>query len=180
MPDILTLERVAECRERAERATKGPWEAKCSGHDYPYIVAHGKQLACGEDFGKMPDAEFCAHARTDIPALCATVEALRDTLAAKEETQRALEEENAELKQLTIDLRACMVEARHKWGLEQDANERLRNLLREWTDMDPLRYDSEYSCCPWCNFDYSNMKHEPDCPFVLARTECGISSAPGS
>jgi hypothetical protein len=80
MPDILTLERVAECRERAERATKGPWEAKCSGHDYPYIVAHGKQLACGEDFGKMPDAEFCAHARTDIPALCATVEALREVV----------------------------------------------------------------------------------------------------
>lgn len=138
MPDILTPAQVAECRERAERATEGPWEAKCSGHDYPYIVAHGKQLACGEDFGKMPDAEFIAHARTDIPNLCATVEALREE------------------------------------------NERLRGLLRDWTDMDPLRYDSEYSCCPWCDLDYQNMKHELDCPFVLARDECGISSAPGS
>lgn len=52
--------------------------------------------------------------------------------------------------------------------------ERLRGLLQEWTDMDPLRYDSEYSACPWCNFDYSNMRHEPDCAFVLARAACGI------
>jgi hypothetical protein len=55
-------------------------------------------------------------------------------------------------------------------------NERLRGLLREWTDMDPLRYDSEYSACPWCNFDYANMRHEPDCAFVQARTECGIAA----
>ena len=72
-------------------------------------------------------------------------------------------------------LRSCVVEARHKWGLEQDTNERLRKLLREWTDMDPLRYDSE-SPCPWCNFDYAHMRHEPDCAFVLARAECGIGA----
>lgn len=50
---------------------------------------------------------------------------------------------------------------------------RLRELLREWTDMDPLRYDSE-APCPWCNFDYAKMQHELDCPFVLASAECGI------
>lgn len=58
-------------------------------------------------------------------------------------------------------------------GLTVDV-ERLRWLLREWTDMDPLRYDSEYSACPWCAFDYPNMRHEPDCPFVLARAAVGI------
>jgi len=53
-------------------------------------------------------------------------------------------------------------------------SERLRGLLRQWTDMDPLRYDSEYPC-PWCSFDYSSMRHESDCAFVLARAECGIA-----
>ena len=53
--------------------------------------------------------------------------------------------------------------------------ERLRGLLREWTDMDPLRYDSEFPC-PWCAFDYSKMRHEPDCAFVLARAEAGMSA----
>ena len=52
---------------------------------------------------------------------------------------------------------------------------RLRGLLREWTDMDPLRWDSE-APCPWCNFDYAKMQHELDCPFVLARVECGIGA----
>jgi hypothetical protein len=54
---------------------------------------------------------------------------------------------------------------------------RLRELLREWTDMDPLRYDSEYSACPWCDFSYSKMQHERDCAFVLARAECGVDAA---
>ena len=89
----MTLDRTA-ARARCETATKGPWEAKCSGHDYPYIVAHGKQLACGEDFGKMPDAEFIAHARTDLPAALDALDAkdkeierLRDALVIVDEQE---------------------------------------------------------------------------------------------
>jgi hypothetical protein len=62
---------------RCNAATKGPWEAKCSYHDYPYIVAHGWELGCGEDFARMPDADFIAHARTDLPALLTEVRRLR-------------------------------------------------------------------------------------------------------
>lgn len=55
--------------------------------------------------------------------------------------------------------------------------EQARELLSAWTDMDPLRYDSEYSACPWCDFDYPNMRHEQDCAFVQARAFVGIGQA---
>lgn len=86
MPDILTPEEVAECRERAERATDGPWEAlgdEIVTYAVPRTASHPVQTVamsgvCIEE----ADAEFVAHARTDIPALCATVEALREALKA--------------------------------------------------------------------------------------------------
>ncbi len=71
------------------------------------------------------------------------------------------------VKEETAALRARVAE------LEGEV-ERLRGLLREWVDMDPLQYDNEYSVCPWCEFNYSKMRHEPDCPFVLARAAVGI------
>jgi hypothetical protein len=43
----------------------------------------------------------------------------------------ALEAENERLNQLSVDLRACMVEARHKLGLEQDKNDELRAVAQE-------------------------------------------------
>jgi hypothetical protein len=52
--------------------------------------------------------------------------------------------------------------------------EQARALLWVWTDMDPLRYDNEYSACPFCAFDYPNMRHESDCAFVQARVFLGI------
>lgn len=52
----------------------------------------------------------------------------RAELVAKEER----------LQQLSIDLHACMVEARHKWGLEQDKNERL------WAVVDAAKAASYY------------------------------------
>lgn len=61
------------------------------------------------------------------------------------------------------------VEAALRFELEQ-----ARALLWVWTDMDPLRYDNEYSACPWCAFDYTNMRHESDCAFVQARVFLGI------
>ena len=51
--------------------------------------------------------------------------------------------------------------------------EQARALLWVWTDMDPLRYDNEYSACPWCAFDYTN-RHESDCAFMQARVFLGI------
>ena len=80
---------------------------------------------------------------------------------------------SCEICELEAERDALAAEVARAQRLEETAERRLR-LLKEWTDMDPLRYDCEYSCCPWCCFDYSNMRHEPDCPFVLARAEVGI------
>ena len=82
MSERLTPERLEGIRERADAATPGPWAAKCSGHDYPYIETEKRwQLACGEDFAKMPDAAFIAAARTDIPDLLSHIDAIEAELA---------------------------------------------------------------------------------------------------
>lgn len=51
----------------------------------------------------------------------------------------ALEAENERLNRLSIDLRACMFEARHKWGLEQDKNDKL------WAVAEAARKVSSYT-----------------------------------
>jgi hypothetical protein len=68
MPDILTLERVAECRERAERATE----------ELDWGVLKTLASLCDDNADALAAIELHKHARTDIPALCATVEALRE------------------------------------------------------------------------------------------------------
>lgn len=72
-------------RARAEAATPGPWRrdgnhlAKIRGFDGD-TVARIVYESNEEGFGPQneADATFIAHARTDIPALCAEVERLRD------------------------------------------------------------------------------------------------------
>jgi hypothetical protein len=65
----------------------------------------------------------------------------------------ALEAENERLNQLSVDLRACMVEARHKLGLEQDKNDELRAvveaalLMRSACPMDWTHGDCRDSQC---------------------------------
>ena len=79
--------RLAEIRARAEAATEGPWTALGSGvasGDHWHVIASGEAVAhissrdgVNED-QREPDAEFIAHARTDLPALLAAVEAVRE------------------------------------------------------------------------------------------------------
>ena len=62
---------LAAMRERAEAATEGPWEETASGirasAGVEYLVMSIRSEA---------DAEFIAHARTDLPALLDVVEAV--------------------------------------------------------------------------------------------------------
>jgi hypothetical protein len=67
----LTNEELAAIRERAEKATPGPW------------IDNGNEIVaeCKPNLGiagaiSDEDAEFIAHARTDIPKLIAEVERL--------------------------------------------------------------------------------------------------------
>lgn len=81
----LSPEELTAIRERAERATPGPWKAldNWRGVMYKYVAAPGGVVTDGIAHH---NAEFIAHAREDIPKLLAEIERLRTAL---EEINRA-------------------------------------------------------------------------------------------
>ncbi len=114
-------ETLAAIRERAEAATDGPWVAlgndiaaevktcTCAGN----IPGYGHEQYCGLDgpliTGAAPaNAEFIAQARTDVPRLLATVEAVlklhrKAPLYAHEDCCTNTDEEHREEHHLAID-----------------------------------------------------------------------------
>jgi hypothetical protein len=80
----MTDAEIRAIRERAERCDPSPWEAK-------YIECFGWVVSPPfnrNEYDSMPDsyftnctnADFIAHARTDVPALCDAVEEARKEL----------------------------------------------------------------------------------------------------
>ena len=67
------MKRLDEIEARANAATEGPWNVFVGRIDHPgrSLVAVAYDVVCDED------ADFIAHARTDVPAL---VEALQAVL----------------------------------------------------------------------------------------------------
>jgi outer membrane murein-binding lipoprotein Lpp len=99
MPEstILTEDEVAEIEAQASAATEGPWVyddahgavIKQASGDKSWIVqSWSKQEQSFVD--ERENGEFIAHARTDIPALCQTVRALRAALEESEAHARIL------------------------------------------------------------------------------------------
>lgn len=89
MTDPMTPEELQACRDRAEAATPGPWEMSrrddvMGGFDYfveagPLCVAVAAEDARPtRGMGAKRDAAFIAHARTDVPRLLATIDALKE------------------------------------------------------------------------------------------------------
>ena len=84
---IFSEEAIKEIRERANKATRPPWQAvhapACITLNLDASMnANSLRVAadCGSQFGLIPqgvlfapDAEFVAHARDDVPALCASL-----------------------------------------------------------------------------------------------------------
>ena len=74
--------RLDEIQARADAATRGPWSIWRSGTDYPQsVVANDDGLSLVAETFTGPqhpaaDAEFIAHARTDVPALGAALRAV--------------------------------------------------------------------------------------------------------
>jgi hypothetical protein len=106
MPDIYTPAQVAECRERAERATEGPWEVEGGGGMHMDGTRDWYTISCpwnehtkyyiGLGALKLPEAEFVAHARTDIPELVATIEWLAERIGFSAATCPECSQFNAE------------------------------------------------------------------------------------
>ena len=80
---MLTPNEVKAIRERADRATPGPWSVAGKGEiveipDKGDGVLHWGNWGMG--YEDVENAEFIAHARQDVPALCETCEELRGLL----------------------------------------------------------------------------------------------------
>lgn len=89
---MITPERIAEIKARAERATKGPWEAERDG-DRVYVVAPSQHYFTGCYAvlqAREPEADFeanvlfAAHARQDIPDLLGDLDAAQEQLESKD------------------------------------------------------------------------------------------------
>jgi len=67
-----------EIKEREQAATSGPWEVKVKGNtvESHQVMSQGNEPICSAISPKTKNAQFIAHARTDIPALIAEVERL--------------------------------------------------------------------------------------------------------
>lgn len=100
---MITRERLNEIKQRCEKATKGPWGVRhlCSGcsPDEDEGAGLGLELVgppqpwLEGQFARAADAQFCAHARTDLPDLVTEVERLL-------EENEQLHEEIRRLRQL--------------------------------------------------------------------------------
>ena len=97
MTTPLSDERLAEIRERCDKATQGPWELEIKGADaaplvivwarYPHREGLHRHFITYTEYGEKPDPDvlqrnsdnyaFIAAARTDMPDLLAEVERLR-------------------------------------------------------------------------------------------------------
>jgi hypothetical protein len=89
MEPHLTRQDSKSIRERADKATPGPWCVAGSPQDF-VIAKHGGSERCSDNpvvwaeddclSGNRVDAEFIAHARADVPRLADEVERLRQIL----------------------------------------------------------------------------------------------------
>jgi len=67
-----------EIKAREQAATSGPWEVKVKGNtvESHQVMSTGNEPICSAISPKTKNAQFIAHARTDIPALISEVERL--------------------------------------------------------------------------------------------------------
>lgn len=72
---MLTNAEIEAIRKRAQAATEGPWQL-ADTYDGAWILDSDDDIISGT-VSRIVDAEFIAHARTDIPKLLAEIERLR-------------------------------------------------------------------------------------------------------
>lgn len=86
MTDPMSERELAEIRARAEKATKGPWRAFVLNGVRAVMQGDDEVIKWtgfdGSDFqtGNARNCRFIAHARTDIPALLAEIDRLRELM----------------------------------------------------------------------------------------------------
>jgi len=105
----MTQQELQEIQARAEAATAGPWGSRIDvgKQFYVFTPSYGvRDFSClSGGFEHETDADFIAHARTDIPALLAENARLRAEFAEKNQThQMSVNAGAAAIKQLQSEL----------------------------------------------------------------------------
>lgn len=96
--------KFAAALERAEKATPGEWSTlgeECEVHAIEFAEGDGDPLHICESVNNKDNAEFIAHARTDIPAFA-----------------KALSEAIEEFKEIRDEALAC-ISRQHAWDQDQ-------------------------------------------------------------
>ena len=75
----MTRDELDAIRQRVEAATPGPWAVSSPSSGHGVTVGHRMILYATIELA-LPDAEFIAHARSDIPALLDEIALLRQQL----------------------------------------------------------------------------------------------------
>ena len=91
----ITNDELREIEARTNAATPGPWKATPHGSNV-FVLWDGDKVRlngriCTVDDvvqSSFTDAEFVAHARTDVPALLSEVRRLREDLAEYQQRER--------------------------------------------------------------------------------------------
>lgn len=138
-PASLDLDEIAA---RANAATPGPWKIEndyCDCSEYgcshpPFAVAFGPFTSFENTTDRHHfDAEFAAHARTDVPTLLDEVRRLRARIAELE--RPAVEAKRNEIRQSYADLVAAAEETKDFEGAF-DVQCRLREREEQWARED--------------------------------------------
>lgn len=106
---------IEAIRRRAEMATPGPWvvEYNPMGDDptEPFVRMGPPDNRSDSTVLTEPDADFIAHARQDVPDLCAEVTRLQSALA------------QAEAEKAELIAAALPITTREPWCISGDGNE---------------------------------------------------------
>ena len=81
------MNRLNEIEARANAATEGPWMGIRYPDGFLGRVIGGNGFGVAEDFPDDADAEFIAHARTDVPDMAAALRAVLDLHARSGHTR---------------------------------------------------------------------------------------------
>ncbi len=163
---MLTGRRLQAIKERAARATPGPWECQVKGVNTTIEAQDGKKWIAQAVLGTYgvgnveANAACLAHARDDVPTLVAEVERQRTEHAALAEQLRQTIAERD-----TLSQRAMRAAQERYVGSERE-NVRLRALLRTMYEGLSRGY------CLWCDDTPLNnefYEHAFDCPMTEAR-----------
>ena len=159
--------RLDAIRARCEAATPGEWTAVWRGNtvkSHAVITKIFGQSITGGISPRTGNAEFIAHARTDVPDLLAEIERLTAELAATESDRDVLREEIQRWRDGSIIVKLADTEAdRDAWRIRSEAAEAdLNHIAQEMFSDNSEDLRGEWYPCEVCR-KYDGGKDCFDC-----------------